>query len=162
MNHPTVAQLETFARLARLGNYTRVMARRIRAGELVLALIEGPLDDPGLDIAPFMDDRLCLVVPTWHRFAQRDQIDPAELVEEQFVWREAGSGTRAIAESALASASIHPPVALALLSGEGVARAVEAGLGVTILSWLKASLAQPPIRQPCPSTRRLSVHGAEQ
>lgn len=115
---------------------TARMALRIASGELGLALIEGPVDDPTLDIVPFMDDRLCLVVPQGHRFAGRTQVDPAELAGEPFVWREAGSGTRATAEGALAVAGILPPVVLDLPSGEGVARAVEEGLGLTILSWL--------------------------
>ena len=115
---------------------TALMARRIQSEELGLALIEGPLDDSTLDIVPFMDDRLCLVVPAGHRFARRARIAPGELVGEPFVWREAGSGTRAAAEAALLAAGIQPPVVLELPSGEGVARAVEEGLGLTILSWL--------------------------
>jgi len=115
---------------------TARMAVRIASGELGLALIEGPLDDPTLDIVPFMDDRLCLVVPPGHRFAGRTRIEPAELAGEPFVWREVGSGTRATAEAALAAAGIRPPVALDLPSGEGVARAVEEGIGLSILSWL--------------------------
>jgi len=115
---------------------TARMAQRIASGELGLALIEGPLDDPSLDIVPFMDDRLCLVVPPCHRLAGRTRIEPAQLAGELFVWREVGSGTRATAEAALAAAGIRPPVALDLPSGEGVARAVEEGIGLSILSWL--------------------------
>jgi len=111
-------------------------AARIRAGEVSVALVEGPLTDQDLVIEPFMPDALCLVVPPDHRLAAGGRVVAADLADEPFVWRERGSGTRAIAEAALAGAGVHPPTALELPSGEGVARAVEAGLGVSILSWL--------------------------
>jgi DNA-binding transcriptional LysR family regulator len=111
-------------------------AARILAGEVSVALVEGPLVDLALAIEPFKPDVLCLVVPPSHHLVARGHITAADLAGESFVWRERGSGTRAIAEAALASVGVHPPVALELPSGEGVARAVEAGLGVSILSWL--------------------------
>lgn len=52
------------------------------------------------------------------------------------VWREQGSGTRALAEDALARVGVTPTVAIELPTGEGVARAVEAGIGAAILSEL--------------------------
>jgi DNA-binding transcriptional LysR family regulator len=115
---------------------TRDTAGRIRAGELSLALVEGPIADPTLEIEPFQEDLLCLVTPPGHCLTGMSQVVAADLASEPIVWREHGSGTRAIAEAALAAAGVHPPVALEMPSGEGVARAVEAGLGVAILSRL--------------------------
>ncbi len=97
--------------------------------------MEGPLTDQRLAIEVFQPDLLVLVVPPQHPFANR-RIAAIDLERQPFVWREEGSGTRAIAEAALAGAGVYPPVALELPSGEGVSRAVEAGLGVTILSRL--------------------------
>lgn len=115
---------------------TAAIVARIRAGMLGLALVEGPLIDDALAIAPFQDDPLCLVAPPTHPLVARAAIRAADLACEPFVWREAGSGTRAIAETALAGAGVSPPVALELPSGEGVARAVESGIGLAILSRL--------------------------
>jgi len=114
---------------------TREMAKRIQGGNLSLALVEGPLADEGLSIEAFQPDELVLVVPPNHQYADR-LIMARDLDREPFVWREQGSGTRAIAETALIGAGVQPPVVLELPSGEGVARAVEAGLGVSILSRL--------------------------
>jgi DNA-binding transcriptional LysR family regulator len=114
---------------------TTVMAQRIRTGNLSLALVEGPLTDERLAIEVFQPDELVLVLPPGHPFTDK-RILAEDLSRQPFVWREQGSGTRAIAEAALAGAGVHPPVVLELPSGEGVARAVEAGLGVTILSRL--------------------------
>ena len=114
---------------------TSAMAQRIRVGDLSLALVEGLLADESLSIDVFQSDMLVLVVPPRHSLANR-QIVARDLAREPFVWREQGSGRRAIAEAALARAGVQPPVALELPSGEGVARAVEAGLGAAILSQL--------------------------
>ena len=121
--------------LAEVANNAAIAAR-MRNGTLNLALVEGPLTDEALEIVPFQPDQLCLVVPPGHRFVARGQIMAQELAGEPFVWREQGSGTRAMAEAALASAGVYPPVVLELPSGNGVARAVEAGLGLTFLSRL--------------------------
>jgi DNA-binding transcriptional LysR family regulator len=114
---------------------TSEMAKRIQSGNLSLALVEGPLADEGLSIEAFQSDELVLVLPPNHQYADK-RIVASDLEREPFIWREQGSGTRAIAETALGAAGVYPPVILELPSGEGVARAVEAGLGVTILSRL--------------------------
>ncbi|HWE64452.1 MAG TPA: LysR family transcriptional regulator [Chloroflexota bacterium] len=115
---------------------TAIMAERVRGGALSLALVEGPLEDATLEIQPFQEDRLLLVVPPGHRFTGRLRVAPRELAREPFIWREHGSGTRALAEQALAAAGVRPRTVLELSSGEGVARAVEMGVGVAILSQL--------------------------
>lgn len=99
-----------------------------------VALVEGPVRDPEILVEPYASDELTLIVPTHdHRLSGRDTIDPLELAREAFVAREEGSGTRSVAEDALRLAGVAPDVVLALPSAEGVARAVEAGLGVAIL-----------------------------
>ena len=115
---------------------TAVTAARVRQGRLGLALVEGPLEDDGLDVVPYQKDRLLLVLPTRHHLAGRSVVAPQELEGETFVWREQGSGTRALAEQKLTKAGITLRSTLALPSGEAVARAVEAGLGLAILSHL--------------------------
>jgi DNA-binding transcriptional LysR family regulator len=78
-----------------------------------------------------------LIVPVrGHRLSKRRSIALADLRGERFVVREAGSGTRMLADDVLARAGIDVDVALEMSSNEGVARAVEAGLGIAILSHL--------------------------
>lgn len=117
---------------------TKAMAERVRGGVLPLALVEGPLPepDPDLDIVPFQDDRLVLAAPPDHPFAARERVTPAELVQTPMIWRERGSGTRLLAEQALRDANVSPRFTLELPSGEGIARAVESGLGVSLISVL--------------------------
>jgi DNA-binding transcriptional LysR family regulator len=114
---------------------TQAMAFAVKAGRVSLALVEGPLADDELDIVPYAGDELVLVVPPAHRFAERKtSIRTAELANVPFVFREAGSGTRAQVERALLAAGVEPNVALTLPSGEGIVRAVELGIGVAIVS----------------------------
>lgn len=115
---------------------TAAVVARVRAGALGLALVEGPVDDDALEIVPYQHDRLLLIVPKGHPLAGRSAVEPCELEDEPFVGREPGSGTRALAERALAAAGVTPRVVLELPSGEGITRAVEAGLGLAILSEL--------------------------
>ncbi len=115
---------------------TAAIATRLRSGALGLALVEGPLDGEDLAITSFQEDRLVLVAPPGHPLARGAPVDARALRDVPFIWREQGSGTRALAEQALAAAGATPRPVLELPSGEGVARAVEAGLGLAILSEL--------------------------
>jgi DNA-binding transcriptional LysR family regulator len=115
---------------------TAAMVERIRNHGLSLALVEGPADGDDLAIVPFQTDRLVLVTPPRHPFSAATPIDVQALDDAPFVWREPGSGTRALAMDALAAAGVTTRTVLELPSGEGVARAVEAGMGLTILSEL--------------------------
>lgn len=115
---------------------TAAMAERVRGGALGLALVEGPLSGDDMEIVPFQQDRLVLVAPPGHPLGGHGPVAPRALEGLPFVWRERGSGTRALAEAALARAGVTPRTALELASGQGVARAVEAGLGLAILSEL--------------------------
>jgi DNA-binding transcriptional LysR family regulator len=123
---------------------THAMAFAVKAGRVSLALVEGPLADAELDIEPYANDELVLIVPRSHAFAERKRpIRASELANAAFVFREEGSGTRAQVERALFAAGVEPNVALTLPSGEGIVRAVELGIGVAIVSQI---VAEDPVR----------------
>jgi DNA-binding transcriptional LysR family regulator len=122
-----------------------------------VALVEGPVRDPGILVEPYATDELTLIVPPHgHRFSGSDSVDPAQLDGEAFVAREEGSGTRTVAEDALRLAGVTPNVVLALPSGEGVARAVEAGIGVAIMPLIVVERAVAAGR-----VRRVRVNGVD-
>jgi DNA-binding transcriptional LysR family regulator len=113
---------------------TVAIVEAIRARHFGVALVEGPVRDPEILVEPYASDELTLIVPPHdHRLSGLDTIDPSQLDGEAFVAREEGSGTRTVAEDALRVVGVAPNVVLTLPSGEGVARAVESGLGVAIL-----------------------------
>ncbi|MGH7708907.1 MAG: LysR family transcriptional regulator [Vulcanimicrobiaceae bacterium] len=129
---------------------TRRIAAKVVHGELSLAMVEGPLDDPALEITAYQADALTLVVPPAHRLARRRRaVVAAELAGEAFVAREDGSGTRALFESAFHRAGVEPRIVLALPTSEGIVQAVEAGLGIAVVSGLvtRAAVAGGRLRE---------------
>nr|WP_284701234.1 LysR family transcriptional regulator [Rhodoplanes tepidamans] len=133
--HPQVA-----VRLV-VGNTAQVAAAVVD-GDADVGLVEGAIDVPALSDRPFPGDRLILVVPPGHAFADRAAIAPADLLDADVILREPGSGTRSEFEEALRAAGVDPGrlrVALELPSNEAVRAAVEAGGGVTVVSELVAA-----------------------
>jgi DNA-binding transcriptional LysR family regulator len=136
-------QLAAFARSApgidvrlSVANTTETCAA-LKARRIAVAFVEGIVDDDDLAFVPYANDRLRLIVPArGHRLSTRRSIALADLRGERFVVREAGSGTRMLADVVFARAGIDVDIALEMPSNEGVARAVEAGLGIAILSQL--------------------------
>ena len=123
---------------------TQAMALAVKSGRVSLALVEGPLVDDDLEIEPYADDELVLVVAPSHPFAKRRKgVRARDLGEEPFIFREEGSGTRTQVERALLAADITPRVVLTLPTGEGIVRAVELGIGIAIVSRL---VAEAPVR----------------
>lgn len=115
---------------------TETIAHRVGSGTLGLALIEGPLVDDRFEMIPYRQDRLVLITPPGHPLAASGHVCLRDLEGARFISRERGSGTRALVEMALEERGVQVRTVLELPSGEGVARAVETGLGVTILSEL--------------------------
>lgn len=99
-----------------------------------LGLVEGTLDDPNLEVLAFAEDQLVLALRPEHRLAQKTSITLDDLTTEPFVSRELGSGTRDLGYETLREHGVTPPIVLELAGGEGIVRAVEAGIGVAILS----------------------------
>jgi DNA-binding transcriptional LysR family regulator len=125
----------------RIGN-TEQVADWVRDGEADLGIVEGAVDDPALATRPVGDDELVLVVGRSHPWVRQHAIAPAQFAETHWVLREAGSGTRAIAQSVLDQSGIAPDhirIAMELPSNEAVCAAVVAGAGASIISRLVAA-----------------------
>jgi len=122
----------------KIGN-TETVAADVEDGSADLGFIEGEIDNPVLSVTPVADDEMVLVAAPSHPLAKRSARPLAQIAEARWVVREAGSGTRAILESAIAKLGIDPrslDIALELPSNEAVRGAVVAGSGITILSRL--------------------------
>ncbi len=89
-------------------------------------------------------DDLVMVCPPGHEIATREQVTLADLVDEQFIVRESGSGTRMVAEDALRRGGVDPAelrVVMELGTNEAVLSAVEGGMGIGIVSMWVAEKA---------------------
>ncbi len=118
-----------------VGN-TEQMIQLLLDGGRDLALIEGPVDDDRLDVTPWREDELFLIVPAGHPLASGGPVSAADLATAPFLAREPGSGTRNVVAQTLAAWGVTPDVLMELGHTEAIKQAVIAGLGVSILSRL--------------------------
>lgn len=110
------------------------ITRRVLSSEIDLGFVGAPVESPGLQVRPFAEDEIVLIVPAGHALARQRTFAPGLLARETLITREAGSGTRQIVESHLVSLGISPRRALEMSGCEAVKRATGAGLGVAFVS----------------------------
>lgn len=113
---------------------TRAIARALLERRLDVALVEGPVRHARIEVVPWREDELVLITPPTHRLAAKRSIELRALSGEPLIVREPGSGTRRVAERALAAHDVSPSVTLQLGSTEAIKQAVAAGLGVAFVS----------------------------
>jgi len=82
----------------------------------------------------FMENPLVVIAPPAHSLSKRNHIPLAELTEHPFIVRERGSGTRAAVERFLAQHDIERPSGMEMNSSEAIKQAVQAGLGLGVVS----------------------------
>jgi len=86
------------------------------------------------------DDDLLLICPPEHRLATASDVTLNQIVEQPFIMREEGSGTRIVIEETLRDFGVDPGdlnVVTELGSGEAIISAVEGGMGLSVVSrWL--------------------------
>lgn len=82
----------------------------------------------------FMPNPLLLIAPKDHVLAKRKIIDLTALNNEQFIFREKGSGTRMSTDAHFKKQKFKPVVRLELGSNEAIKQAVIGGLGLAVLS----------------------------
>jgi DNA-binding transcriptional LysR family regulator len=107
---------------------------KVLANKLDLGLVSHEVHDPRLTCSEFMTDELIAITPRNHRWASKKRIKPRELLEETFIVAARGTGIRAVVEERLREKGIVLKNVLDFGNLEGVKRAVEAGLGVSIQS----------------------------
>lgn len=92
-----------------------------------LALVEGEVDDPRLVTEVWKDEELVIITPPNSNFVWDD------LLSQQWIVREKGSGTYFVTEKVFVQLGINPQQRLTIASNEGIARMVACGAGVAIL-----------------------------
>jgi len=116
--------------------------------EIVNRLYEGAIDlgvvgagvrgrSRGLYFSRLVEDELVLIVPPDHHLVGCSSVTVREIRNEPLIWREIGSGTRRVAEERLGEVGfvIAPEqVVMKLGSTEAVISAVEAGLGISLVT----------------------------
>jgi DNA-binding transcriptional LysR family regulator len=109
----------------------------VENNDIDLGVVEAPVLNKNLVVENCRNDSLVAIVPPAHELAGRTVVHLKDLLDHDFIAREEGSGTREVIEEYLAGAGIRPAdltVAMELGSPEAIKGAVEAGMGVSIVS----------------------------
>lgn len=83
---------------------------------------------------PFLENPLVVVAPRTHPLANERNIPLKRLVEEMFIMREPGSGTRRSFQQLLDAQNLSVRVRLELGSNEAIKQAIAGQLGLSVLS----------------------------
>ena len=99
-----------------------------------LAIMGQVPEDLHLAATRFMDNPLVVIAPHDHPLAGRRKVSIEALAAESFLVREAGSGTRGAMERFFAARGLDIRSSMEMSSNEAIRQAVQAGLGLGILS----------------------------
>lgn len=82
----------------------------------------------------FMENPLVVIAAPSHPLVAAQQIQPTQLVNETFLLREHGSGTRGVVERFFASHQLPLPRNMEMDTNEAIKQSVQAGIGIGIIS----------------------------
>jgi len=99
-----------------------------------LVIMGQPPKDMDLVAERFMDNPLVIIAPPGHPLAKVQQIPLKRLLEETFLVREQGSGTRSSVERFFAANQLALSTPMEMSSNEAIKQGVAAGLGLGIVS----------------------------
>jgi len=107
--------------------------------EVHLAVVGAVNPHPNLEYQPIFTDEVVVIVAGNHPLAGRESVSIAELTAESLIFREKGSGTRAVLEERFRQAGIEPgelKIVMELGSTRAIITAVQGNLGVGMVSGL--------------------------
>ncbi|MBD8015598.1 LysR family transcriptional regulator [Planococcus wigleyi] len=118
-----------------IGNTTTI-AGLVLSHQLDVGIVEGHFKGvQELKTEPFAEDRMFVVAAADHPLLQRTKpIKVKELIEETWILRELGSGTREASEAVFKKFSILPPSLMHFSSTQPIKAMVEAGMGISLVS----------------------------
>lgn len=126
-----------------------------------LGIVEASVSNKNLQVDVCRIDQLVAIVPPGHELANATTVSAQQMVSYPFICREEGSGTREVIAEYLQEIGVKegPKVCLELGSPESIKSAVEAGMGMSIMSQstvqkeiklntLVAIPLEPPLERP--------------
>ncbi|MEQ1525351.1 MAG: LysR substrate-binding domain-containing protein [Gallionella sp.] len=99
-----------------------------------LAIMGQTPDDADISAESFLDNPLVVIAAPNHHLAKLKQVKFSQLASETFLSRELGSGTRSAMERVFAQHKIQPRISMEMETNEAIKQAVQAGMGLGILS----------------------------
>ena len=139
------------------------MIALMQQADIELAIMGRPPNGWPTRAEPFAMHPHVLVTAPDHPFARLKIVRASALVEEGFIVREPGSGTRAVLDEYMQAHRIAPRVAMQMSSNEAIKQAVMAGMGISLVSFhtigleLRHHLLATPETEGLPVMRRWHV-----
>jgi DNA-binding transcriptional LysR family regulator len=123
--------------LSMVSGNTEEIVNLLLRDSILLGIIEGPPRSKEVHIDKFLEDRIVLIAPAGHEWADLGSIPLKALTEVPLLLREQGSGSRRVVEQAIKKAGLplnRLQIRMELDSTEAIVSGVEAGLGLGFVS----------------------------
>lgn len=116
---------------------TEKIFNKICERELDIGIVGGWTNQRKVEGFPWLEDELVAVVPWDHKLAEKDTCCLADLQNENWIFREKGSGTRRAVEELITASKLNRDnlnIYMEAGSTEAVLAMVEAGMGISLVS----------------------------
>lgn len=110
------------------------LRRQLDQNERDLVIMGKPPEGMEVDADAFMENPLVMIAPADHPLVERKKIPLEHFAKENFVVRETGSGTRSATKRFFDQHGVDFNTGIEMTSNEAIKQAVEAGLGLGIVS----------------------------
>jgi DNA-binding transcriptional LysR family regulator len=118
------------------------VVERLLDQTLALGVMSRQVEHRDLEYMPLLEDKVILIVPIDHPWAQYGRAMPADLLDQPFIRREESSGTAEVVSNALKQQGVMPDTlntVMELGNAEAIEMAVEEGIGIAFVSELVAA-----------------------
>jgi len=112
----------------------QTLLRQLEHNDMDMAIMGRPPDGLDLTAESFMDNPLVVIAPVNHHLLRKNPIPLARLENETFLIREEGSGTRMAMSRFFDEHGIKFQSGMEMSSAEAIKQAVQAGLGLGVVS----------------------------
>jgi len=110
------------------------LREQLEANQPDLVIMGQPPEGVEVESEAFMDNPLVMIAPANHPLAKEKNIPLKRFEDEHFVVRESGSGTRSSIQRFFEEHGVSFQTGIEMSSNEAIKQAVEAGLGLGIVS----------------------------
>jgi DNA-binding transcriptional LysR family regulator len=113
---------------------TRQIEEGLIRNDYDFGFVGGHLVGDEMEMLPWRNDEIVLIVPPDHAFARKKLVRVTELARQQFIVRERGSATQAAVSQKLSGLNVQLEILMEMDNPEAVKHAVQGGMGVAFIS----------------------------
>lgn len=110
------------------------LLQQLADNDVDLVIMGRPPESLDLEADAFLENPLVIVAHPEHRLAKRTRLSPAAFIDETFIMREQGSGTRNAMERFFSEKKLSFVTGMEVSGAEALKQSVQAGLGLGLMS----------------------------